>query len=78
MPIYEYRCKDCDQTFELLVRSSTVPACKHCGSENLEKLLSLTAPQGTSAGIINSARSRAAKEGHFSNYKSSEKPKIKT
>ncbi len=78
MPIFEYRCKDCDKTFELLVRSSTVPTCPACGGLQLEKLVSMPAAPGKTAGIINSARTQAAREGHFSNYKSSERPKIKS
>lgn len=75
MPIYDYRCKDCDKTFELLVRSSTVPTCPSCGSTQLDKQVSLPAPPGQTAGIVAKARAKAAKEGHFSNYKASERPK---
>jgi len=75
MPIYDYRCKDCDKTFELLVRSSSVPVCPACGSQQLEKLLSRPAAPGQTAGIISQARSQAAHEGHFSNYKASERPR---
>lgn len=33
MPIYEYRCDDCEQVFEALQRISDEPlgACRHCG-----------------------------------------------
>ncbi len=33
MPIYEYRCSDCDQVFEALQRVSEAPldACRRCG-----------------------------------------------
>ena len=33
MPIYEYRCDDCDEVFEALQRISDEPldACRHCG-----------------------------------------------
>lgn len=75
MPIYDYRCKDCDKTFELLVRSSSVPTCPSCGSEQLEKLLSSPVASGKTAGILFQARSQASREGHFSNYKASERPK---
>lgn len=75
MPIYDYRCKDCDKTFELLVRSSSTPACPTCCSRQLEKLLSRPAAPGQTAGIISQARAQAAREGHFSNYKVSERPK---
>lgn len=77
MPLYDYRCSDCKQTFELLVRSSTIPTCPACGSLQLEKQVSSIAPQGHTAGIISSARAQAAREGHFSNYKPSERPKTK-
>lgn len=78
MPIYDYRCKDCDKAFELLVRSSSTPVCPTCGSSQLEKMLSCPATPGQTAGIILQARSQAAREGHFSNYKASERPRTKT
>lgn len=33
MPIYEYRCDDCEQVFEKIQRISDEPldACRHCG-----------------------------------------------
>lgn len=72
MPIYDFRCNDCNKTFELLIRTSTVPACPECGSQQLEKLVSLPAPPGKTASILKRARTQAAREGHFSNYKPSE------
>jgi putative FmdB family regulatory protein len=75
MPIYDYRCKDCDKNFELLVRSSSIPVCPACGSQQLEKLLSIPAAPGQTAGIVSRARSQAAREGHFSNYTASERAK---
>ncbi|WP_205231302.1 FmdB family zinc ribbon protein [Azospira oryzae] len=76
MPLYDYQCQACQHTFELLVRASTVPACPKCGSEQLEKLVSLPAPQGKIAGLVAAGRAQAAKEGHFSNYSAKERPKI--
>ena len=50
MPIFEYACQDCSNTFETLVRSDTVPACPQCHSTRLEKLLSVPAkPMGNDA-----------------------------
>ena len=40
MPIYEYHCKACSQTFELLVGSATLAQCPHCASVQLQKLMS--------------------------------------
>lgn len=46
MPLYEYRCQDCDRDFELLVRESTVLECPTCHSTRLEKQLSVFAVSG--------------------------------
>lgn len=75
MPIHDYRCRACGHEFETLVRSGTQPACPQCAGTALDKLLSLTAPQGTSAAIVASARRAAAKEGHFSHYSKAERAK---
>ena len=41
MPIYDYRCRECGSASELFLRSSNAEArCPHCGSENLERLIS--------------------------------------
>jgi putative FmdB family regulatory protein len=77
MPLYDYHCSACDKTFELLVRSSTVPVCPSCGSDQLQRLVSRPAPQGKSAGMVSQARAQAAREGHFSHYSSSERPRSK-
>ncbi len=77
MPLYDYHCSTCQATFELLVRSSTAPVCPHCGSTQLQRGVSLTAPQGKSAGIVASARRQAAREGHFRNYEAAERAKTR-
>lgn len=77
MPIFDFRCTECSKTFELLVRSTTVPTCPACGSEAVEKQVSAPAPPGQSAGMVARARTQAAREGHFSHYGRSEKPRIK-
>ena len=76
MPLYDYRCTACGQQFELLMRSSTVPACPHCAATALERLVSLTAPQGSSQAIIAAGRRAAAKQGHFSHYSKAERAKV--
>jgi len=44
MPIYEYKCRECDLVFEVLKRSTTAEEtaerCPGCGSEETEKLFS--------------------------------------
>jgi len=46
MPIYEYRCRDCDATFEQLVRGGEQPECPDCHGQSLAKLLSTFAVGG--------------------------------
>jgi putative FmdB family regulatory protein len=43
MPLYQYACRQCDERFERLVIGQARPACPTCGSENLERLLSVFA-----------------------------------
>jgi len=52
MPLYEYRCQDCDHGFELLVRESTTFECPACRGARLEKQLSVFAvgAEGRSGG----------------------------
>ena len=42
MPIYDFKCQDCGEVSEILVRGAdSQPArCTSCGSENLERLVS--------------------------------------
>jgi len=47
MPIYEYRCQDCETAFEKLVRAFREDvSCPECGSASLERLLSTFAMSG--------------------------------
>lgn len=43
MPLYAYRCADCEQEFETLVRSGETPECPSCHSTHLDRQLSLIA-----------------------------------
>ncbi|MCK5687973.1 zinc ribbon domain-containing protein [Myxococcota bacterium] len=41
MPIYEYKCKKCDETFEVIQKmSAPAPKCESCGSKRTERLMS--------------------------------------
>lgn len=45
MPIYEFRCLECNDIFEILFMSDTDERemkCPHCQGENLERVLSTT------------------------------------
>lgn len=77
MPLYEFHCKECNCDFELLVRGSTAYVCPECGSAEVEKQVSLPASPGKTTELIARARGQAAREGHFSNYAPSERPRRK-
>ncbi len=49
MPIYDYVCEDCQEPFELFVRSVRAPVdavCPKCGSRHVEKEASAVAAIG--------------------------------
>jgi putative FmdB family regulatory protein len=76
MPMYEYHCQACEAEFEMLVRSSTVPACPHCGATTLARIVSRLAPAGKIEAIRMSNRRMADRQGHFSNLSPSERSKL--
>jgi len=46
MPIYEFRCEDCGEEFEELIKSKTEVdsiSCKKCGSPKVKRLMSVAA-----------------------------------
>ena len=52
MPLYEYRCTSCGQTFEKLRRMQDADSdiqCPQCESEEIERLLSGFAMSGCSS-----------------------------
>lgn len=73
MPLYDYRCDACDKQFELLVRSTDVPACPTCGTLEIKRLISAIAPAGKAKAVAGSMRAAAAREGHLSNFRPSER-----
>jgi putative FmdB family regulatory protein len=77
MPIYDFLCTKCEHPFETLVRATDTPVCPECGTDQVRKLLPRPAPPGKSKDIIASAHRQAAREGHFSNYAPSERPRRK-
>lgn len=49
MPIFEYHCRECGTKFERIVSSGKdVASCKQCGSERVDRLLSVFAVVGPS------------------------------
>ncbi len=50
MPIYEYKCNECGEKFEVFVftHADTNISCEECGSGNTERVLSSFASSGSS------------------------------
>jgi putative FmdB family regulatory protein len=52
MPLYEYHCPSCGNTFDKIVRFSEadkVPICPHCGEKDTRKKISASAVIGSSS-----------------------------
>ncbi|MDT7838767.1 FmdB family zinc ribbon protein [Aquabacterium sp. OR-4] len=77
MPIHDYHCH-LHADFEMLVRSSSshLPACPHCGSAQLQRLVSRLAPAGKIEAIRMSNRRAADRAGHFNHYSPAERAKL--
>ncbi len=62
MPIFEYRCTECDAEYEKIVfnREAPPPPCPKCGSEHVEKLISAPGACGVSSGSGSSGFSGSA------------------
>jgi putative FmdB family regulatory protein len=65
MPLYEYRCEQCDNVFEVIQRFSDEPVAIHegCGGR-VERLLSLSALQFKGTGWYVTDYARAAQNGN--------------
>jgi putative FmdB family regulatory protein len=62
MPIYEYRCDECDEQFEKFLRSMSAVqelCCPRCGSQHVTKALSLFGTARSAAGAAASDASCA-------------------
>ena len=52
MPLYEFACQDCDNTFEMLVFNGEAVACPSCEGNRLERLLSVPAKPQSGANSL--------------------------
>ena len=57
MPIFEYRCNDCERDFETFVTPDRRAECPSCQGENLVKLLSSPGMVGAASGTAKPAMS---------------------
>jgi hypothetical protein len=71
MPLYDYTCKKCSQTFELLINSSTKAAVSALRQRpQLQQLDIRTERTGQERGHHGRAgRARAVREGHACNHR---------
>lgn len=69
MPLYEYRCKECQEVSEFIMKMSDPDpeSCPKCGKEPMQKILSTTAFHLKGGGWYN----------HGYDGKSNEKPQSK-
>jgi putative FmdB family regulatory protein len=58
VPLYEYVCNSCAHQFEELVFGKATPACRSCGSADVEKQMSVVAV-GRSRGSEGAAAAQA-------------------
>ena len=69
MPMYDYRCKNCDEVFEELVFSSDISdeeiECPKCGQNKSERLLSapMISTGGSSSSVSTSSNSGCGRSG---------------
>ena len=64
MPMYDYKCLDCGEDFELIIlRNSDPPACPSCHGTKLEQLISMFAvdSEGTRESNLKGIRQKNSK-----------------
>lgn len=71
MPIYEYRCSDCDRVTSLFVRSTRTDVdacCEHCNSMNVSRVISPVSSLNKGQGIVDNPSESSFGEGHGDAY----------
>jgi len=51
MPLFEYCCRECEQTSEILLHAAETPRCAHCGSDRVQKQMSHITPMSGASGV---------------------------
>ncbi len=65
MPIYEFKCMECDEYMEILVmnkQDEVEMVCSKCGSGRLERILSTTSHTVSGSGAAKGAASSASSQ----------------
>ena len=75
MPIYEFRCLECKEIFEVIILSGSEEdeiKCTHCGKHNFERVLSSgnvsVAPSSGGPGTSSSKQERNCSTGSCTTY----------
>lgn len=77
MPLYDYRCEQCETTFEARHSfDAPVPPCPECGSINVQRLIT-TAPAQMKGMMANAGSSRNASKEELKSKWSEETPKLR-
>lgn len=65
MPIFDFTCTACGHEFEALVRKDKTPVCASCGSDKLERHLSMpnVKSESTRAQAMRAAKKRDQVQG---------------
>jgi len=69
MPLYEYHCNNCDESFEKLVsfaEANQNPTCPGCQSRDTHKKISRIAVKAASTGSAAASSSSCGSGGRFS------------
>jgi putative FmdB family regulatory protein len=62
MPLYDFRCRACQDEFEALVRPGSTAACPACASVDLERLVTGFSFSVRSGGLSPAARKAVQKQ----------------
>lgn len=63
MPLYEFRCRNCDHIFEQLVRDNSPMPCPACGVDDKTRVISRFAVSSEGTRSLNLAKARRANAG---------------
>lgn len=62
MPLYDFRCRACQEEFETLVRPGSTPVCPSCASADLDRLVTGFSFSVRSGGLSPAARKAVQKQ----------------
>lgn len=77
MPLYDYRCTDCEKPFQVRHGfNDSTPPCPYCGSADVQRLIK-TAPSQARGMLTNAGDSRGASKDQLRDKWAEETPKLR-